>query len=364
LVYEVFRNQLGSDLHEFPVAQAVMASSAYPAIFSPVTLRDFSSSDADERYSHLMDGGVRDHLALVPINAMLRRFAQGQSLAGLGLDEITLACDVSRGLPRPPETASTSAETGDAIVATTAERAVLPKKVMVIGIDAGNPSSGLPAAKADPRTSPLDSVLPARDVIASVDASLDDQRILRVTELLEIRRYLTGKKARMDLTEQCVNDEKRPSSISDCVSHSMNNSNFADGLDHDPHCCPVIGFGIHAYLKYPELSFGLLRRADIDWRQKWGAGMITLQCLADNDHGRGRDDSYYSKLRRMPIRLSVSSDELRTIREAAHALVQAMLTRFCDPATKRLGGVDSIPCEPPVPPAEYECRPAPGGNIR
>jgi predicted acylesterase/phospholipase RssA len=55
-------DQLNSNLNRYPLAYAVMASSAIPAILEPVTLRDWSTSFP--QYQHLVDGAVVDNLGV------------------------------------------------------------------------------------------------------------------------------------------------------------------------------------------------------------------------------------------------------------------------------------------------------------
>jgi predicted acylesterase/phospholipase RssA len=55
-------DQINSNLDKYPLASAVVASSAVPALLDPVTLRDFSTSF--DEYVHLVDGGVVDNLGV------------------------------------------------------------------------------------------------------------------------------------------------------------------------------------------------------------------------------------------------------------------------------------------------------------
>ncbi|MCP9438979.1 MAG: patatin-like phospholipase family protein [Nitrospira sp.] len=97
---------LASDLNSYPVARAVAASSAFPFLLSPITLKNYPHTDFrlpadyqgglqdydvnrrryywaknrmiyldDERYPylHLMDGGLSDNIGLRPIEAAYRR---------------------------------------------------------------------------------------------------------------------------------------------------------------------------------------------------------------------------------------------------------------------------------------------------
>ena len=98
---------LASDLSTFPVARAVAASSAFPFLLSPVTLKNYPHAkdftlprdvreglndyetnrrryywarnralyldDVSRPYLHLMDGGLADNIGLRPIEAAYRR---------------------------------------------------------------------------------------------------------------------------------------------------------------------------------------------------------------------------------------------------------------------------------------------------
>jgi len=55
-------DQINSDLSRYPLANAVAASSAIPAMLDPVTLRDYSTTF--RQYAHLVDGGVCDNLGV------------------------------------------------------------------------------------------------------------------------------------------------------------------------------------------------------------------------------------------------------------------------------------------------------------
>lgn len=55
-------DELNSDLSKYPIAHAVAASSAFPVVLHPKTLRDFSTSF--RQYRHFIDGGVIDNLGV------------------------------------------------------------------------------------------------------------------------------------------------------------------------------------------------------------------------------------------------------------------------------------------------------------
>lgn len=349
LSYEEFHDALKSDLHDFPISQAVMASSAYPGLFHYISLRDFSRTtpQGDDAYIHLTDGGVRDHLALVPLNAMLRRFAEGKLLMNLRPADITQACEFSRGA-RTPEEDDPSARSGGPPDAPSEAAAALPDKILVFAVDAGRPPRGFPEDNADPRGYLTERLLPIDKVVDAVDTTLDDQRALRAMELIELRKHLTGKKGREQAVESCIDEAgESVEKLTDCLTRLQDaQPGKKDGV-FGRDCCPIIGLGVHDFTKYAAHRFGPLNSDDLDSDKPWGADLITLECLEDNDNGSGRPDSLYSRIRKMQLGLSLASDEVMTIKQAARALVDAMVADFCDAETGGLAGIVEIPCQPP-----------------
>lgn len=93
-----FKSYLLSDIMQFPVSNAVMASSAFPVVFPEVTMRDFTYNKcacqqeqanlghqeaninnqrrcATERYMHVFDGGNSDNLGLKSVKRALLELA-------------------------------------------------------------------------------------------------------------------------------------------------------------------------------------------------------------------------------------------------------------------------------------------------
>ncbi len=68
---EDFTEHLNSDIYQYHVSRGVMASAAFPAVFSYVTLKDFTDED-DERYHHVFDGGNADNLGLQSLSRVLK----------------------------------------------------------------------------------------------------------------------------------------------------------------------------------------------------------------------------------------------------------------------------------------------------
>lgn len=77
---EHFADRLNSRLDTYPVANAVMASSAFPGVFHSVAVKDYSvknnellnSNNETRNYEHLIDGGPHDNLGVTSILDILR----------------------------------------------------------------------------------------------------------------------------------------------------------------------------------------------------------------------------------------------------------------------------------------------------
>jgi predicted acylesterase/phospholipase RssA len=61
-----FKNFLDSELSTYPIAYAVTASAAFPALLHNVTLRNFTFN-SEERYAHFFDGGPSDNLGIITL---------------------------------------------------------------------------------------------------------------------------------------------------------------------------------------------------------------------------------------------------------------------------------------------------------
>ena len=63
---EQFQQQLDSNIDDYPVTWGVMASAAFPGVFSFVTLKDYrpGGEAGRSRYMHVFDGGNSDNLGL------------------------------------------------------------------------------------------------------------------------------------------------------------------------------------------------------------------------------------------------------------------------------------------------------------
>ena len=67
-------DRLDSDLDQYPVAHAVMASATFPGVFNYLTLRDYAQPS--KRYMHLYDGGTSDNLGLAGLHKVLDAASQ------------------------------------------------------------------------------------------------------------------------------------------------------------------------------------------------------------------------------------------------------------------------------------------------
>jgi NTE family protein len=73
---ECFAN-IGSSIDHYPIAHAVMASAAFPAVFQSVTLKDFSQTE--NLYVHLIDGGASDNLGITALTQILKEKTDSQA---------------------------------------------------------------------------------------------------------------------------------------------------------------------------------------------------------------------------------------------------------------------------------------------
>jgi NTE family protein len=62
--------KLRSSIDYYPIAHAVMASAAFPAVFQSVTLQDYSQKE--DWYVHLIDGGASDNLGISALEKILK----------------------------------------------------------------------------------------------------------------------------------------------------------------------------------------------------------------------------------------------------------------------------------------------------
>ena len=191
----------------------------------------------------------------------------------------------------------------------------------------------------------------------AADATLDDQRTLRAVELLQVRRHLTGRFRRLNELERCLRDRQDNDEDMDrCLSQIRDLKVERDHGVFGPECCPVIGLGLHNFTKYATDKFGPVNRYDLDSDKIWGADLITLECLEDNDFGLGNPDSLYSEVRNTALDLSLTSQLVDVMKRSARVLVDAMMGEFCDQETGRLGGIEEISCTLPPEPPKVECR--------
>lgn len=66
-----FIKHTGSDIYQYEISRAVMASASFPAVFNFMTLQDYRSAQ-DERYVHVFDGGNADNLGLLSAERVIK----------------------------------------------------------------------------------------------------------------------------------------------------------------------------------------------------------------------------------------------------------------------------------------------------
>lgn len=64
-------DRIGSDINDYSIARAVMASASFPGAFNSMTLRDYTKIDGAPRYIHVFDGGNVDNLGLMSVQRIL-----------------------------------------------------------------------------------------------------------------------------------------------------------------------------------------------------------------------------------------------------------------------------------------------------
>lgn len=73
-------NDIGSDLENYRLADAVASSGAYPGLFEPIVLRNYRDDafpgDPPDAYLHLADGGLADNLG---VDALLRALQEARN---------------------------------------------------------------------------------------------------------------------------------------------------------------------------------------------------------------------------------------------------------------------------------------------
>ncbi len=189
--------KINSDLSQFPVADAVAASNAFSVLFPPYTLKDFSE-DKKERYVHLQDGGIRDHISLSPVLEVIFHTVDG--IAPYWSDEIPSDfCDISR-YPQLKQNEKTF-DVGF-IEEKPGSKHWLernPKNIVVLVIDASKPPEGIISESATAKyknaslfASILDSLIPFQKGLQAVDTMLDDQRVLRARETLDAIKLINS----------------------------------------------------------------------------------------------------------------------------------------------------------------------------
>ncbi len=71
-------DDLDSDINDYSLGRAVMATASFPGAFQTMTLRDFSNTNEDSRYVHVFDGGNVDNLGLGSVSKIIDKLSEQQ----------------------------------------------------------------------------------------------------------------------------------------------------------------------------------------------------------------------------------------------------------------------------------------------
>lgn len=66
-----FEKIIRSDINEYEIARAVMATASFPAAFNYMTLKNYHSNNHNDRYVHVFDGGNSDNLGLKSVEKII-----------------------------------------------------------------------------------------------------------------------------------------------------------------------------------------------------------------------------------------------------------------------------------------------------
>ena len=162
-----FKDELGSDINSYPIADAVMATAAFPLVFPFRTLRDYrAESGKGKQYVHVFDGGNADNLGLMSVKKVIDHFEAKQ--------------------PRP-------------------------RGYIVICIDAYTEPFGIDACEADPRG--VSGRFIDSNAIAAVDMLLKRNRLNVLAEFYspeQARHVVAQKKERATLLDQVAVQDDTP----------------------------------------------------------------------------------------------------------------------------------------------------------
>jgi len=141
-----FSQQLDSDIYQYDIARAVMASASFPAVFNCMTLRDYNH---ENKYLHVFDGGVRDNLGLSSAERIIQSSIDGE---------------------------------------------VKYNKIVVFIIDAFTQPQGISDSDYDGRNNPVDYIIDVENGLQSTDAMLKELRKKNLHELSALLRKYNSRK--------------------------------------------------------------------------------------------------------------------------------------------------------------------------
>lgn len=89
-----FIDYAGSDIYQYEISRAVMASASFPAVFNFMTLHDYRSGHKDQ-YIHVFDGGNADNLGLLSAERVIKENAGYERIIVILVDAFTESQGVS-----------------------------------------------------------------------------------------------------------------------------------------------------------------------------------------------------------------------------------------------------------------------------
>lgn len=102
---EDFNRCLDSDINEYSIARAVMASASFPAAFNSMTLLNYKNHDNEPHYIHVFDGGNVDNLGLKSVerifNTMEQKGIDYKTVVVILVDAYTDAAGIHETLADP-----------------------------------------------------------------------------------------------------------------------------------------------------------------------------------------------------------------------------------------------------------------------
>jgi predicted acylesterase/phospholipase RssA len=347
--------RIGSDLSRYPISNAVAASSAFPGVFYPLVVEDYESEreDEDRRFLHLQDGGIRDQAALSPTTEVLFNLFPDAGREMVYRTPVDF-CDVSRGTAGEPDEEPEASLPAWVVrilrgqdyleayperhaAKSAADPALRPRRIINIQIDGAIPTQGLNSESPMAKYDFWDSILQHRKIVEPVNVLLDEQRVLRFSEYMRMRRAV-----------QAANGQN-----ADLTNAELSKADSADN------CCYGIVLAVHdflaAYRKPPGNSAACDEPGfEREWAALRGAGSAGLYAFSVEDtsgcaEGPSERQENYRAILRMGLDYDISDEETAVMEAAAADLILRLREGFCQPIPGKQGeflfGLSDLPCK-------------------